>query len=287
MTAPLAIPAINTDSSLSAIVVAPVQTFAAAHFLTLYLPTTLPTASIGGRYFLARCGAQSEKERAEQWQWYLRKPLFVTSQRSTQVDGMPVGEWRLLIPASTAPAYEWLSQRAVGESINLIGPLGVGYASDPLRRNLLVLADSERIACLLPIIDAALDQGKRVMVLLRGTALLPALMPLLPIAVELRAIDTAPNADIDQNGEWQQQVSQSLRWADALVATLDIPSLPWLIEQVRKQRARMDEGFARVLVEADLACGVGACLACVVPSAGGGLHRACVHGPLMALSKLG
>ena len=179
---------------------------------------------------------------------------------------MPVGEWRLLIPASTAPAYEWLISTRVGESINLIGPLGVGYASNPLRRNLLVLADSERIACLLPVIDAALDQGKRVMVLLRGTALLPALMPLLPIAVELRAIDAVQRRHRSRWGV-AAQVSQSLRWADSLVTALDMPSLPWLIEQVRRQRARMDEGFARVLVEADLACGWGRVwpVSCPVP----------------------
>ena len=104
-------------------------------------------------------------------------------------------------------------------------------------------------------------------------------MPLLPIAVELRAIDA--------DEEWQQQVTKSLRWADALVAAIVMQSVPWLIQQVRQQRVHMDEGFARILAEADLACGVGACLACVVPSVSGGLHRACVHGPLMELTKLG
>jgi dihydroorotate dehydrogenase electron transfer subunit len=39
-------------------------------------------------------------------------------------------------------------------------------------------------------------------------------------------------------------------------------------------------------VDADLACGYGACLACVVPLANGSLTRACVHGPVFDLLEL-
>ena len=51
-------------------------------------------------------------------------------------------------------------------------------------------------------------------------------------------------------------------------------------------RLRLESGFALALVESDLACGYGACLACVVPLAGGSLTRACVHGPVFDLLEL-
>jgi len=57
-----------------------------------------------------------------------------------------------------------------------------------------------------------------------------------------------------------------------------MPTYQHLAYEIQQRRYRLEAGFAQVLVDADLMCGVGACLACVVPTAGGGFTRACVHG---------
>ena len=59
-----------------------------------------------------------------------------------------------------------------------------------------------------------------------------------------------------------------------------------LAEIIRNRRFRLEENYAHMLVRADLACGYGACLACVVPTANGGVTRACVHGPVIDLTRL-
>ena len=81
-------------------------------------------------------------------------------------------------------------------------------------------------------------------------------------------------------------LADTLAWADLLCVASPTLQPELLAQSIRTARFRLEEGFAQILVDADLVCGVGACLACVVPTAGGGLTRACVHGPVIDLVKL-
>src|SRR5262245_33491247 len=63
---------------------APGQGDRGAWLLTLALPALdLPTP-VSGHYWLARCGAQSELERAEAWSFALRRALFLTTAHPAQ-----------------------------------------------------------------------------------------------------------------------------------------------------------------------------------------------------------
>ena len=42
----------------------------------------------------------------------------------------------------------------------------------------------------------------------------------------------------------------------------------------------------QVSLEAPMACGLGACLGCVVPAAGGGYLRACQEGPVLEAGQM-
>jgi aerobic-type carbon monoxide dehydrogenase small subunit (CoxS/CutS family) len=49
---------------------------------------------------------------------------------------------------------------------------------------------------------------------------------------------------------------------------------------------RLEQGFAQALIQVELPCGVGACLACTIPLPNGSRTRACVHGPVFDLTTL-
>jgi len=275
-------------------VAAPLRPLDGASLLVLRLPPGLAQGSLSGRYFLARCGAQTPQERDENWQIYLRRPLFVATQRRAPAEHQqadaenqapevkPVNDeevWELLLPASPDPGYRWLAEQAVGATINLIGPLGQGFTLPAHSRHLLLLATTDRAAILLTLLDPILDKGGHVTLVLSTT---PGndnpLLPLLPLPVEVRLATTAQ--------EWQKHLTETLPWADQLCAALPATEFQPLADLIRRKRFRLDPGFAQVLVEADLACGVGACLACIVPIANGGYTRACVHGPVFDLTAL-
>jgi dihydroorotate dehydrogenase electron transfer subunit len=269
---------VEEDGTLTAIVTKPAQPFAGAGLLTIELPAGLPSTPLAGRYFLARCGAQSAWERAEQWQIYLRRPLFVAGWRVfCHEDGLD--EWRLQVPNGADPGYGWLRSLGAGESVNLVGPLGNGFALAPQTRHLLLLTDLARVAALLPLVDTHLDRGGKVTIALQAPGPIDErLRDALPLAVEFhQAGNTA---------EWETLLAATIPWADQIAGWLPTPTLPALASQIRARRLRLEPGFALVTVDADLACGYGACLACVVPLAHGNLTRACVHGPVFDLAEL-
>lgn len=294
------VPAFHTDGTLTAVVAAPVQPLDGAALLALHLPVGLSQGIGAGRYVLARCGAATPAERAEQWQIYLRRPLFFAGRRQRQnteeSDHAPdetrnetVADEKLgptkfdsgefILPAGNDLGYRWLAAQPPGAAVNLIGPLGQGFSLAAQRRNLLLLATPDRAPALLPLIDPLLDRGGRITLVLQtdGKAENP-LLPLLPIAVEVRLAKT--------ESEWQRQLQETIAWSDQICAALPMTTFQPLADAIRRHRFRLESGFAQVLVEADLVCGIGACLACVVPTPDGGYTRACVHGPVFDLTAM-
>lgn len=272
-------PTINADGTIDAIIAQRGEAPGTVGMIRLHLPATVANLPLSGRYFLARCGAQTLEERSKNWTYPLRKPIFVCNYRPTQqVDSMPVGEWLCLLPDLVAPAYSWLYELEVGARVNLLGPFGNGFQLNPITRRLLILADSERSLVMLALIDSALDAGKKVTVAVKSESMQDSWLANLALAVEVQTAS-------DQT-QWQAMLLPLLRWADQLCTTLPLSELAALASSISAQRGRCDPGFAQVLVEADLSCAVGACLACVVPQANGGFTRACVHGPVLDLHML-
>jgi dihydroorotate dehydrogenase electron transfer subunit len=286
-------PSIHADGTLTAIVAAQPRVENGSLYLALALPTRLEAEQAAGRFVLARCGAQSEWERGEQWSIYLRRPLYVAARGRSGQNGQngqneDATVWQFCAPAVAGDAgdvedagYAWLAQRRVGEAINLTGFFGNGFPLPPLVRRLLLVTEAARLGLLAPLLDAALDRGNAVSLLLINAAGRPvdvaALRATLPLSVELHTV---------HRGDWHSSLPPSLRWADQVCVALPASDLPPLAEAIRQGRLRLESGFAFALVESDLACGYGACLACVVPLANGSLTRACVHGPVFDLLEL-
>ena len=231
---------------------------------------------------LVRCGAQSELERAQQWSIYLRRPLFVAT-RPQFNSAADFATWQFCAPTNQDddPGYQWLAQRSDGEPLNIVGPYGNGFLLLPHVRRLLLLAEPKRLGLLMPLIDEILDRGGQVSLLLveeqAEPANITALRAALPLNVELHSFTAH---------DWSRDIAPNLRWADQVCAALRTERLPLLAEAIRQTRLRLESGFAIALVDADLACGYGACLACVVPLANGSLTRSCVHGPVFDLLEL-
>ncbi len=229
---------------------------------------------VSGRYFLARCKDEVDGEPTD-WGLYLRRPLYAVQQRED--------EWLLHLPPDEDPGHGWLRRRAEGAPVHLLGPFGNGFSFPTAGRNLLLLADLTDnpgwLALLLALMEPMLDRGGRVTLLLRTNAPLDEVaLSHLPIAVE---VQTAPD-----ESAWERGLSSSLLWADQICAGLPSSRYNSLAQLIQAKRFRLEEGFCQVLVQADILCGVGACLACVIPTANGGITRACTHGPVFDLTRL-
>lgn len=272
-------PATNPDGTRTGIITSELQRLGDVALLSILLPTGLYQGVVSGQYFLARCGAQTEWEREENWQIYLRRPLFAVTR--PQPDPAGAGDlWQLALPVNADPGYHWLANQRPGSTVNLLGPLGHGFIIAPQSRQLLLLADASRAPLLLALCDAMLDRGGRVTFVIQSTApSATVLIDQMSIPVEVRLAK--------HDDEWRQQLVETLPWADQVCAALPNHAYPALTAAIQAKRFHLQDGFAQVLLEADLLCGIGACLACVVPVRDGGYTRACVHGPVFDLKKLG
>lgn len=306
-------PAANADKTFTAIVSAPVRRFPGYGLLSLRLPAGhQPQELVAGRFFMVRCGAQSEFERLHNWHFYTRKALYAAAVRKIPAAPLPdnrghtaadhayeaaqLEEWQLLIPhpsfteASADPSLQWLHQLQPGASLNLLGLFGQGFTLAPNSRRLLLTANAQQVAILFSLIEPMLDRGGHVTLIvdaaqaypqtapLDAVSVVDTLIPQLPIAVEAHVAATPQ--------EYEQQLGATIPWTDQICAAIQPSQHQPLADQIRNHRFRLDSGFAQVLVQADLLCGIGACLACVVSLPSGALTRGCVRGPVMDLTRL-
>jgi hypothetical protein len=265
-------PILHPDGTLGCVLAEKTDLGSAGILLEFLTPAPGP-APLAGRYFLARCILDTWEDRIADWSIYARRPLFAA--------GPPGGVARIVLqlPRCDDPGYAWLRRQALGTRINLIGPLGQTTDLPTAVRTLLVISTDERMPLMLPFIHAELDQGGRVTLYLRGAETTSAAArQLLPLAVEVH--------QLPDPAQWDAELQTALRWADRVVAALDLDHYHVLAAAIKRARFRLEAGFAHVLAAPDLICGYGACLACAVPTAGGGYTRACIHGPMFPLEEL-
>ncbi len=277
-----AVPTLHSDGSWSGVVEAISAPRSPWPTITLTLPAAIGAEALAGRLFMARCWDDPTAPGGV----YLRRPLFLVQSRSV-ADGA-LTRCEFLLPGRDDPGATWLCRLPAGAAVHLLGPFGNGFALHTHSRALLLVADHKRVPLLLPLSDQILDRGGQVTLLLReperqaasdNQALRSALAGRLPLAVEIQPVGS--------DEEWLTALKRLLPWADQVCAGLPSSLFVELAGLARQTRFRLDEGFGQMFVEADYACGWGGCLACVVPLGKGGHTRACVHGPVMDLRKLG
>jgi dihydroorotate dehydrogenase electron transfer subunit len=144
------------------------------------------------------------------------------------------------------------------------------------------------IAPLLAVAEEALDQGCSVVLALgahSGAELYPA--ALFPPEIEL--LLATDDGSAGRCGPVIHLLSdpnlELLSWADQVMACGPRPMLACLPDLARTARMHWRRGFLQVSLEERMACGVGACLGCVVPTRRG-YKRVCREGPVFDLKDL-
>ena len=172
--------------------------------------------------------------------------------------------------AFTLSARDSLAARArVGDTLDLLAPRGTPIEFDANARHVLLIGEGTRIVQLIALAHTAVAQAREVVLVNRGEKVFPA--HLLSPEIEYRT-DDALNAEL-------------IVWADAIVASGSDELDRALADAIRAARYRLEPGFARVIVDAPMPCGTGACYACAVETARG-VQLACVDGPAFDLATL-
>lgn len=208
----------------------------------------------------------------------LRRPLSYagTTNHDVQFIYQVVGEGTRL-----------LSQIKKEEQLKILGPLGKGFDLSLAKKKALLVAGGVGFAPLLYLADALAEKKHLEVTLIVGAKSLP----FLPVElIEKRAKQNTKIHFATEDGSmgWRGMASDLLTDIltndtnyDVLYSCGPMPMLKSVAQIARKHKIPCE-----VSVEAFMACGVGACMSCVVRDREGEYLQVCKEGPVFKVEQL-
>lgn len=219
-----------------------------------------------GQFLLVRC--------ADPLTAYLRRPLFPIPH--------PDGLISWLLRPTIDPGLAWLLGCKVGDSLDVLGPLGQGFPHVGSVNHICLLSDHSAINPLLGQMGQAVQAGVAVTLALGGSQA-KNIYPKdrLPTQVELQIATL--DGSMGHRGSLIELLPALLRWADVLYATGSHSFLRQVQQHSETARLRLEPQFLYGLVRSPLLpCGVGSCLSCHLPTSAGP-KLICADGPVFDL----
>jgi dihydroorotate dehydrogenase electron transfer subunit len=171
----------------------------------------------------------------------------------------------------------WLDAQPIGRAIDVLGLLGNNYSVNSTTTNLLMVAGGVGAAPLVMLAEEAVANGLNVTYLM-GAANEDALLPSsqLPDAVEY--VVATDDGSRGYQGFVTDLVPNYTRWADQVFSCGPEPMFRALRSSISPHRIG-GKPTIQVSMERTMACGVGACLGCVVETKRG-MTTSCIEGPV-------
>lgn len=178
---------------------------------------------------------------------------------------------------------EWLVQQPVGTEIDVLGPLGNRFDVPGKATNLLMVAGGVGAAPLMMLTDNALAHGQAVTYLMGGMTE-EALLPASVLPGEVEYVVATDDGSRGHHGYVTDLVLDYLTWADEIFACGPEPMFHSLRRVILANRMGK-RPRVQVSVERTMACGLGACLGCVVETRSG-MQASCVEGPVYDMDEV-
>ncbi len=198
----------------------------------------------------------------------------------------------------------WLSQRKIGEKLDILGPLGNGFTIKPRASNLLLVAGGIGIAPLLFLMERASSQHH--ITLIHGASTAAQLYPdshqLTAInGQKIQYVPVTEDGSMGQKGMATDLLPQFLDWADqvyacgpvamykAMALNLNPPpsqaEVKTIVGESLVPSHRLKLKKCQVSLEVRMGCGFGACYGCTIDTRKG-LKRVCRDGPVFELGDI-
>ncbi len=219
------------------------------------------SATQPGQFVMVYCGEET----------LLRRPLSIHQ----LADGSKLAILCNVVGKGT----NWLSQRKVGDNIDLLGPLGNGYPIHPESHKLLLLAGGIGIAPLYFLAQEALNQGCSVRLLL-GASTATQLYPKQLLPPEAELIMITEDGSVGKKGLITDLLPDFVDWADQIFACGPLP-----MYKAMAQMPELKDKPVQVSLEVRMGCGRGVCYGCTLKTKQG-LKQICLDGPVFDLEDI-
>jgi dihydroorotate dehydrogenase electron transfer subunit len=183
----------------------------------------------------------------------------------------------------------WLAGRHEGHELELLGPLGQGFELEGDRPAVCV-AGGLGIAVFPGVVQALVVRGRQVTVL-QGARTAAQLLP----ASRFAGADVRVATDDGSAGDhgsvidlltksFPQPLGEGQGGGVDILACGPTPMLTALIAAARRQEIPLSA--IQVALETPMGCGIGTCLGCAAPRAGGGYFLTCQEGPCVRADRI-
>jgi dihydroorotate dehydrogenase electron transfer subunit len=177
----------------------------------------------------------------------------------------------------------WLAERLPGERIGLLGPLGNSFTIPNRAQRLLMIGGGVGVAPLVMLSDdAALAELDVVFIM--GAANEHGLLAASELPDRIEYVVATDDGSRGHRGLATEVVGDYVRWADQIYACGPEPMYRTLRAVVDPMRINRRPSV-QISVERGMACGLGACLGCVVETTHG-MIASCVNGPVFDLDEV-
>lgn len=171
----------------------------------------------------------------------------------------------------------WIVHRNVGSEIDVLGLLGNTFSIGGNSSRLLLVGGGVGAAPLLMLSREAVAKGLEVTYLL-GAATADALLDASEFPGEVEYIVATEDGTAGHHGYVTDLVGDYIQWADQIFSCGPGPMFQSLRNVVLAKRMGKRPSV-QVSVERTMACGIGACLGCMVETKQG-MKTSCVDGPV-------
>jgi len=227
----------------------------------------------------------------------LRRPFSIHQVDSTRV---------ALLFAMKGKGTFWLSQRRVGDKIDILGPLGRGFNIESSSRNLLLAAGGIGIAPLAFLVQHASLQHS--IILIHGASTAKELYPFSSLPLTLRfslskgerkernsptplpdsvqLVPVTEDGSLGRKGVVTDILPDFLDWADRVYACGPINMYEVMSNMLLPaERNKLKMRKCQVSLEVRMGCGIGACYGCTINTRKG-LKQVCRDGPVFELDDI-
>jgi len=173
----------------------------------------------------------------------------------------------------------WLSVRHEGHEIDLLGPLGRGFALDD-GGPAVCIAGGLGVAVFPGVVQALVARGREV-TMLEGARTAAQLLP----AERFPGAEVRMATDDGSEGHQGSVVDLIADFSSSeIFACGPTPMLQALIDAARRQEVPLSS--IQVALETPMGCGVGTCLGCAAPRRSGGYLLTCQDGPCVHADRI-
>ena len=177
----------------------------------------------------------------------------------------------------------WLATRQPGEVLSLLGPLGNWFEIPSRAQRVVMVAGGVGAAPLVMLSDEAAAKGIDVAFIM-GAADEAGLLAASELSHKVEYIAATDDGSRGHRGLATEVVADFVPWADRIFACGPEPmyrTLRTVVDPLRLHR----KPKIQISVERGMACGIGACLGCVVETHRG-MITSCVQGPVFDLDEV-